>query len=100
LVRNGALLFLRRYKTGHHHYLLALYKMANFSYVLTSLNTNVCDKIITPGQTVSLSWSINGDPGFDKCYVAVRPVSDLHDDGAIVAGMFLMIPKVEHASLK
>lgn len=60
--------------------------LATFNYTITALTTETCSGILTSGDVSSVSWQINGDSAFDRCYVAIRPLNDLVTNGAIVAG--------------
>ena len=56
------------------------------SYYLGVVNVDGCGSTKLPGDSIFVSWSIiDGAPGYNSCYVAVRPIADLKNDGAIVA---------------
>lgn len=61
--------------------------LANFSYVLTGATGSFCGANLQVNDIISVQWQIAGSAGYDKCYVAVRPLKDLTSDGAIVAGI-------------
>lgn len=56
------------------------------AYFLSTVSANTCGNILVPGDSIFVSWQVSGgNPGYDSCFVSVRPVSDLHDDDAYVA---------------
>jgi hypothetical protein len=48
----------------------------------------ICNQTLKPGDNVSISWSLTSSSGNDTCFVAIRPLSDLHDDAAYVAQIY------------
>ena len=54
-------------------------------YYLNKVDIDVCGSTLTPGKVIFLTWTFTGSPGYESCYAAVRPISDLHSDEAIVA---------------
>lgn len=60
--------------------------LATFNYTVNGLSTGSCAGPVLVGDQTSVIWSVNGDPGYDTCYVAIRPLNDLGTDDSIVTG--------------
>ncbi|GCB25318.1 hypothetical protein AAWM_08203 [Aspergillus awamori] len=55
------------------------------SYGFNSITVDECGNTLVPGDIISVSWTLNANPGSDTCFVSIRPFSDLVDDDAYVA---------------
>jgi hypothetical protein len=62
--------------------------MSTPSYYINSVSANTCGSIVVPGDVVFVSWNIAGNPSYDSCYASIRPISDLSDNGAVVADAY------------
>lgn len=60
-----------------------------FNYTISGANVSPTATSYGAGDVITVLWTVNGgDAGFDRCYVAIRPVSDLNTDGALVVGQY------------
>lgn len=57
-----------------------------FSYTLTGLTTDACGAHLSTGSMINVVWAVNGESAFDRCFVALRPLNNLIDDGAFIIG--------------
>jgi predicted S18 family serine protease len=63
-----------------------------FNYTISGASVSPSAASYGVGDAITLSWTVNGDPGYDHCYVAIRPQSDVKTDGAIVTGEHNLLP--------
>ena len=59
-----------------------------FTYTISSVSIDQASQPVAVNDILNVKWLVNGDAGYDRCYVAVRPFNAQQINGAVYTGMY------------